>query len=605
MPFVSKTPLQLRRHWSPIINTQRITSAILRQRPEPVPQGKLALGLVLLIFAHASSASAEVRLPNLFGDNMILQQETRNAIWGFADPGEQVVVKGSWGATAKAVADSQGDWKVMLDTPSHGTEHSLAITGTNSIKISNVAIGEVWLCAGQSNMGWALRSTFGGEEEAASADAPNLRIFRASREHWHKPLKEPRDRLSKWTPCTPESAAYCSAVSYYFGRKLHKELGIPVGIIQQSYAGTPIEGWMPWEIQTDDERAQAYRVEVTEAAERQITRQGKTVEKALAQFHAELKEYNALIDSGQTMKNKVKQLAPPMITQPTTLGHQFPGNIFNAMIHPVRPYGIRGMIWYQGERNAKNVPQAMHYRKQLPQMIEYYRKSWHELSVGNTDRKFPCYFTQLPSWNPRQTEPVEGIEASWAVSREMMRLVTHECENTGMAVAIDTGDPIQLHPKNKRPIGLRHAYLALKQTYGKDFVDSGPRYQSHRADGNKLVLEFDSTGSGLVPAKDGPLNSFAIAGANRKWHWANAKIAGDTIVLSSPKVNRPVAARYAWAMNPSKRNLLYNKEGIPASPFRTDDWELFDPDADIVQVLKPEKAETKATEDWDRPRMTQ
>ena len=344
----------------------------------------------ILLLPAATSALAEVRLPNLFGDNMILQQQTRNAVWGFADPGERVTVSASWGATASATANSDGDWKVMLDTPSHGTGHTLTVQGKNSIKITNVAIGEVWLCAGQSNMGWALRMTFGGEEEAATADLPNYRIFRSSREHWHEPLKESRDRLAKWSPCNPQSAAYCSAVSYYFGRKLHSELGIPVGIIQQAYAGTPIEGWMPWDIQAEDPRAVAHRDEVTEAAERQITRQGKTIAKAMAAYEAELKEYNAAIDRGETMKNKVKQLQPPTIVQPTTLGHQYPGNIFNAMIHPVRPYGIRGMIWYQGERNAKNVPQALHYRKQLPQMIEYYRSTWHELSDGATDRRFPA-----------------------------------------------------------------------------------------------------------------------------------------------------------------------------------------------------------------------
>lgn len=553
----------------------------------------------------SASARADVHVPRLFGDNMILQQQASNAIWGFASPGEKVTVTASWGAEVVAVANDQGDWKVLLPTPGHGTGFSLTIRGGNAIQIDNVAIGEVWMCAGQSNMGWALRMTFGGEEEAARADAPNFRIFRSSREHWHEPLKQSRDRLAQWKPCNPESAAYCSAVSYYFGKKLHDELGIPVGIIQQAYAGTPIEGWMPWEIQKDDPRAQAHRKEVMEAAEGQITRQGKTVEKALEHFRAELNEYNTLIDNGQTMKNSVKPLAPPTIVQPTTLGHQFPGNIFNAMIHPVRPYGIRGMIWYQGERNAKNVPQAVHYREQLPRMIEYYRKSWYELSGGNTDPKFPCYFTQLPSWNPPQTQPVEGVQASWAVSREMMRLVTYECENTGMAVSIDTGDAIQLHPKNKRPVGIRHAYLALKQTYGKDFVDYGPRCRFHRIDGNKLILEFDSIGSGLMSAHSGPMDSFAIAGADRTWHWASAEINGNTIVLSSTDVSKPVAARYAWAMNPSQRNLLYNKEGLPASPFRTDDWPLFDPKAEIVDVLKPEKAETKATEDWDRPQMTQ
>jgi len=553
----------------------------------------------------ASTSSADVHMPRLFGDNMVLQQQTTSTVWGFAQPGEKVTVTASWGAKANAVANEQGDWKVLLPTPKHGTGFSLTIRGDNKIEIKNVAIGEVWLCAGQSNMGWAVRMTFGGEEEAASADAPGFRIFRSSREHWHKPLKESRDRLARWKPCNPESAAYCSAVSYYFGKKLHKELGIPVGIIQQAYAGTPIEAWMPWEIQKDDPRAQAHRTQYIESGQRQISRMGKTVEKALSNFESELKEYNARIDSGETMKNKVKPLAPPTIVQPATLGHQMPGNIFNAMIHPVRPYGIRGMIWYQGERNAKNVPQAMHYRRQLPQMIEYYRKSWHELSGGNTNPKFPCYFTQLPSWNPPQSEPVEGVRASWAVSREMMRLVTEECENTGMAVAIDTGDAIQLHPKNKRPIGIRHAYLALKQTYGKDIVDYGPRYRSQKIEGGKLVLKFDSIGSGLMSAREGPIDSFAIAGADRQWHWADAEIKGGAVVLSSPDVKQPIAARYAWAMNPSQRNLLYNREGLPASPFRTDDWPLFDPDAEIVDVLKPAKAATKATEDWKRPRMTQ
>jgi len=301
------------------------------------------------------------------------------------------------------------------------------------------------------------------------------------------------------------------------------------------------------------------------------------------------------------MKNKVKPLAPPIITRPANLGHQYPAHIFNGMIHPIRPYGIRGMIWYQGERNAKNVPQAVHYRMQLPMMIQYYRESWHDLSGGNTNREFPCYFTQLPSWNPPQTKPVEGPEAPWAVLREMMRLASEELPNTGMSVSIDTGDAHQLHPKNKRPIGIRHAYLALKRTYGKDIVDTGPCYSGHRIEANKLCL--DSTLS--VAARREPLNSFAIAGKDRVWHWATAEIDGDTVALSSDQVAAPVAARYAWAMNPSQRNLLYNREGLPASPFRTDGWPLHDPDAELIQVLKPEKPEGYQAQDWERPDMTQ
>ncbi len=565
-----------------------------------------ASGFAFLLLLLCVPAQAEMTFPNLFGDNMVLQQKAKNTIWGWTEAGRSVTVSSSWGAEASAIAGKDGKWSLLLETPVHGTGHSLEISdGVDKKLIKNVAIGEVWLCAGQSNMGWSLGQSFSGEEESAKADFPNYRIFKSSREHWHEPLNKSRDRLAKWLPCTPKSAAATSAVSYYFGRKLHQELGVPVGIIVQAYAGTPIEGWMPWQIQKDDERAQEHKKNLDDTVARQTTKLGMTREKSLADFYQELKIYNAKIDAGETMKNKVRQLSPPTITKPADLGNQYPAHIFNAMIYPVRPYGIRGMIWYQGERNAKNVPQALHYRQQLPQMINYFRQSWFELSSGTTDENFPFYFTQLPSWNPAQEKPVEGAEASWAVSREMMRLVSEEHANTGMVVTIDTGDPVLLHPQNKQPVGIRHAYLALKRTYGKDLIDSGPRYQKRNVEGNQLTLEFDSTGSGLMAAREGKLDAFAIAGADQQWHWADAEIKGDTVVLSAAAVAKPVAARYAWAMNPSQRNLLYNKEGIPASPFRTDDWPLFESGKDLIEVFKPKKPKGYKAADWQRPEMTQ
>jgi sialate O-acetylesterase len=219
---------------------------------------------------------------------------------------------------------------------------------------------------------------------------------------------------------------------------------------------------------------------------------------------------------------------------------------------------------------------------------------------------FPFYFTQLPSWNPPQEKPVEGIESPWVVSREMMRLVTGEVTNTAMAVTIDTGDSIALHPKNKKPIGIRHAYLALKETYGKKIIASGPRFMKQSLQGNRIILEFDSTGSAMMAARPGQPDAFAIAGKNRKWHWAQAEIKGNTVLLSCKEIQNPVAARYAWAMNPSQRNLLYNREGIPASPFRTDNWPLFDPqNGATLTVNKPEKPEGYQPRDWLRPAMTQ
>lgn len=545
-------------------------------------------------------ASAEVRLPRFFADNMVLQQQTSNAVWGFADPGEKITVTASWGAEAIAVATEDGDWKVMLETPKFGTGHSLTVQGENKIEIDNVAIGEVWLCAGQSNMGWALGNTFGGDQEAASANFRDFRIFKSSREHWHEPLKQSRDRLAKWSPCNPESAAATSAVSYYFGKKLHQELGVPVGIIIQAYAGTPIEGWMPREIQLDDPRTKLLEADIEKRSRRFSKKE------QIAAFEKELQEYIEKIEAGVTMKDSLKQLAPPTIIRPSSLGHQCPAHIFNAMIFPVQPYGIRGAIWYQGERNAKTVPQALNYRQQLTKLIGYYRQSWNELSEGHVAKDFPFYITQLPSWNPPQQEPVEGVEATWAVSREMMRLVARDVPNTGVAVSIDTGDPVALHPRNKKPIGIRLAYLALKQTYGKDIVDSGPRFQKQTISGDTITLHFDSIGSGLRSATSGKLDSFAVAGKDQKWRWADAVIEGNTVVISSPEVTSPLAVRYAWAMNPSQRNLLYNQQGIPASPFRTDDWSLFRPEQDEeVTVNKPEKPTDYISRDWQRPAMTQ
>ncbi len=558
---------------------------------------------LMLVALACSTALADVRVPRVFSDHMILQQRTENAIWGWADAGEPVTVKASWGASASVSAGANGKWKLFLATPGHGTDHVLTISGKNTLEIKDVAIGEVWLCIGQSNMGWSMGNSFEADQEA-TVNLPDFRIFKSAREHWHEPLDENRDLLCQWKPCTAESAAETSAVAYYFGKTLHQALDMPVGIVQRAYAGTPIEGWMPWEIQKNDARTQSHKKALDENAQRRI-RQGETVDRALAAFDKALADYNARVASGDIMKSRVRPITPPIITKPASLGHQYPGHMCNAMIYPIRPYGIRGMIWYQGERNAKDAAQAFHYRIQLAQLINFYRSSWHDQSDGNVAREFPFQFTQLPSWNPAQAKPAEGLEASWAVNRESMRLVTEDVPNTGMVVSIDTGDAIALHPKNKRPIGLRHAYLALAQTYGKAIVGSGPIYTGHQVKGDAIVLEFDSIGSGLMAAKPGHLDAFAMAGKDRVWHWATGQIRGNTVVVSSDEVTQPVAVRYAWAMNPSQRNLLYNKEGLPASPFRTDDWPLFDPNDDIVTVSKPKKPAGYESRDWKRPAMMQ
>jgi len=498
---------------------------------------------------------AEVRLPAIFGDHMVLQQETGAPIWGWARPGEPISVSGSWGSETMVRADSRGKWMAFLDTPSYGGPHSVEIRGENRITLENVLIGEVWLCAGQSNMGWRLSATMEGPQDAASADFREIRIFRSERAHSHEPQD---DVVAEWKVCNPDSAATCSAVTFYFARKLHRKLGIPIGVVLQPYAGTPIEGWMPKEIQLDDPRT----LRAIQEAD------AESAKYDLAKAQAQLARATEAWKRGE-------RRAQPKLRTPANWGHQYPGNIFNGMIHPVRPFGIRGAIWYQGERNAKDVAQAANYERQLSLLIDYYRSSWHELSNGNVSKNFPFYFVQLPSWLPEQSEPVEP-DAAWAVSRNMMRRVANAVPNTGTAVSLDTGDAILLHPTDKKPIGIRLAYLALKRTYGKALVEQGPNYQSMERVGNKIILIFDSIGSGLVTGRAGPLDSFAIAGQDRKFVWADASIEGDTVVVSADEISKPIAVRYAWAMNPSRRNLLYNREGLPASPFRTDDWSLYD-----------------------------
>lgn len=546
-------------------------------------------------------SEAKVELPAIFSDQMILQQSSKNAIWGTAQPGEAVSVRASWGSTSRTRAGKDGKWKVFLDTPLHCSDQTLTIKASNTIIIKDVAIGEVWLCVGQSNMGWSTGNSFEAEKES-KVNLPNFRIFKSAREHWHEPLDQARDRLVKWKPCNPESASETSAVSYYFGKQIHLDLGVPVGIIVQAYAGTPIEGWMPWEIQKDDPKTIAHKEELDRTTER-VLRTGITSSKAIEQFHRELSEYTTRVAKGDIMKNPFRKISPPIITKPANLGHQYPAHQFNAMIHPILPYGIRGMIWYQGERNSKNVPQAYHYRSQLAKLISYYRETWNTLSGGNVPKDFPVQFTQLPSWTAKQIVPVEGLKSPWVVNRESMLVVDQTVTNTGMVVTIDTGDATALHPKNKKPIGLRHAYLALQNTYQRDLTGTGPRYSHYDIKGNTMILNFEASGSGLVSGKRGKLNSFAIAGKDQKWHWADAVIIGDTLVVSSPKVSKPIAVRYAWAMNPSQRNLLYNKEGFPASPFRTDNWPLFDPEGHIITVEKPAKPNNKTMSDWERPTM--
>ena len=463
----------------------------------------------------------------LFKDNMILQQNSEAPIFGRAPKGTKISIKTSWGESAETVAGNDNRWLTLVKTPSavkgEAPQYTIDVNwNSGSVTIKNVLIGDVWLCVGQSNMGWQLAFTQNAEETLREANLPNLRLIRLDRQFNYYPLDTIATRENwGWHSSSEDKTGRFSAISAYFGLTLQKHLDIPVGLIGAAYAGSHIQAWMPREIQEND-----------------------------VEFAAQLDRFKP-----------DKQF--------------YPGNIYNAMIHPLFPYGIKGMIYYQGEANSDHLRESDLYEETLTRFIEYYREQWHSHTNGTVSETFPFYMVQLPSWLPVQNRPAE-IEQSWPRTRESMRQVSLKVSNAHMAVSIDTGDPVLLHPKDKQPVGKRLGYLALANTYKLDIVGEGPVLKSYKTEGNKIILTFDLKGSEeLMSGKDGDLDAFAIAGADSVFYWGNAVINGNTVEVSSPDVELPIAVRYAWAANPSERNLLYNSNGFPASPFRTDDWEFY------------------------------
>ena len=507
----------------------------------------ISLGLVLVCTA---AGLADVKLPALINDNMVLQQKMKVPIWGWAEPGEKVSVKGSWqwfGASTKAGDD--GKWMVKVGTPKAGGPYEMTINGKNSITVKNIQVGEVWVCSGQSNMqmpvgymGSWQTGVLNYEQEVATSDYPNIRLFTVRRKVAEQPQS---DCVGSWQLCGPQMVPGFSAVAYFFGRELHRELNVPIGLIHTSFGGTRIEAWTSWEV-----------LEAEPDCKPLLDRHKQAIEnypRAMKEYEKKLAEWEQAAAKAKAEGKKV----PSRPHKPYGPGnHNSPSGLYNGMIAPLIPYSVQGAIWYQGESSAGL---AYLYRKVFPAMIQNWRDDW-----GQGD--FPFLFVQLANWRGTGPEPVDS---AWAELREA-QLMTLAVPNTGMAVAIDIGEPYNIHPKNKQDVGKRLALWALARTYGKRLVYSGPIYKSMKVEDNKIILHFEHTGDGLVACGGEPLKGFAIAGANRKFVWADAKLKGDTVVVYSDKVAKPVAVRYAWADNPVCN--LYNKESLPASPFRTDDW---------------------------------
>ncbi len=506
----------------------------------------------------AFAARAEVMVSNLFSDNMVLQRDIPAPVWGTADPGEKVAV--SLGeAVASAVADDKGRWMARLPAMrADATPRDMRIRGTNTIDIRNVLVGDVWLCSGQSNMEFGLRGCK-APEDIASADHPGIRWLKIEKRASSIPLVGGIART--WEVCTPRMAGSITAVGFYYARKIQRETGIPIGLIDNNFGGTNIISWIA---------PSGYEMEPSLAKYTQqiIARE--------AAYRAELAISLDPLEQWMPAARQALAAGQPVPPQPF-----LPGNLmsigvsalYNGQIHPVLPYGIKGVIWYQGEANGHEGDEYFH---EMSALIRGWRK---EFGLG----EFPFYYVQLANFKRPSEDPQGGD--GWARIR-MAQLKSLQIPNTGMAVAIDLADadnPDNIHPANKYDVGERLALWALARDYGQtSLVCSGPLYRSMKEEGGKIRIEFDHVGSGLmVGKKEGRnptgedkgarLKRFAIAGEDRKWAWAEAVIDGDTIVVSSPAVAKPVAVRYAYSMNPAGCN-LYNREGLPASPFRTDDW---------------------------------
>jgi sialate O-acetylesterase len=497
----------------------------------------------------ALSLRAEVKLPSLLSDGLVLQQGMKVNIWGTADPGEQVTVTFE-GQQVSGITEGGGQWKVKLGPLNAGGPFTMTIAGKNTITLHDVLVGEVWVCSGQSNMempvgtnpqGWS-----GGvanyQDEMARADYPMLRLFTVQKAVAGKPQGEVK---GYWVAARPQTVGEFSAVGYFFGRELLKVLNVPIGLIHSSWGGTPAESWTS---------------RATLESDPEFTSILDSGTKLLSPYPKVFADFEQQLGQWRQDSDKAESDGAPVPTAPTAPDDPRrnpwrPAGLFNAMIMPLTPYAIRGAIWYQGESNADRPAQ---YRKLFPAMIRDWRQAWDEGDL-------PFLFVQLANWGISQPR------SHWPELREA-QLMTLSLPKTGMAVTIDIGDGSDIHPKNKQDVGYRLGLAAQAIAYGRDVIYSGPIYESMAVEGEKIRLRFQYVYGGLVAKNShaSALSGFEIAGDDHNFVAAEAKIDGNTVVARSEKVAHPVAVRYAWAMNPSCN--LYNRAGLPASPFRTDDW---------------------------------
>ena len=472
--------------------------------------------ILIALLLMTSISRAEVSLPKFFGSEMVLQREREAAIWGWAEPGEAVTIQCSWIKKAVSVkADDKGDWSAKIMTGKAGGPHTITVSASNILKLEDVLFGEVWLDSGQSNMEMPLikvSGTYTGikdwEKEVAEANHPGIRLFQCGNVSSKKRQKDVKPGISmygvkvppcKWQKCSPESVKQFSSTAYFFARHLHKELGVPIGIIDSSWGGTPIEAW-------------------------------------IGQEHLAKAGFDKMVAAADSQPGRPQ-------------AKSIPTRLYNGMIAPLMPFTLKGAIWYQGESNNSR---PATYKKLMETMVSDWREGFRE--------DISLYYVQIAP---------NGKRRNSAYLREQ-QLQALSIEKTAMAVTMDIGNVKDIHPKNKQEVGRRLALCALAKDYGKKIAYSGPTYKSMEIKGDKVHLKFDHIGGGLAVNDHGKLKHFEIAGADKKFFRGRARIEGDEVVVEAPEVKEPLAARYAFSSGAF--GTLINKDGLPASSFRTDDW---------------------------------
>lgn len=525
-----------------------------------------------------AGAWAQLSLPHFFSDHMVLQRERAAAIWGKADPEAEVKITFK-GKTATAKADAKGRWRAEIETGAADAKGAkMKVTsGDDTLTLADVLVGEVWLASGQSNMYFTMNRVPAYEELMSKADYPALRMFNA-------PLvtaEEPQEDIEgEWSLCSPETVPGYSAVAFFFALKLHQELGIPVAVLKTCWGGKPVE--------TFTSREALNTLPGTKLMVDRLMQEAASYNQATAdaQYEKQLEAWKATMAAAKGKSAEQRQRLPkkPAAPKPPLLTEGKPGVLFNAMINPFAGYTMRGAIWYQGEGNAK--AGAVPYDQTLPLMIRDWRERWGD--------DFSFYFVQLANFRAPSTEP--GTQDYWALLQDRMRHILETTPKTGMAVINDVGEVEDIHPKDKMTPGYRLARWALAKDYGRDLVYSSPLYKSSEVKDGAMKITFDHVGTGLAVRRGGDLKRFEIAGADRIWHWADAKIEGkDSVLVSSPKVKEPAAVRYAWASNPEGANLV-NSEDLPASVFRTDDWDDVEPKEGPASAKGQDARRAKAAE---------